>query len=204
MTEPDRIVEHSTVTDHADEGVALLPRQFRTKEVIAALLRSWLTQAQGLEDTLWILATRNLDNSEGDALDQIGALLAFPRGELDDVSYRAVLRAIIVARKSSATGEDLHDVTRLLLGEIEYTARNGYASWLIEPHEPLPFSARAILGVLLVAVGGGVQLQLITPPNEETDLFTFSESAFFSSASASLGFSSTDQDDGGFMTGVID
>lgn len=203
--EPDAVTEHTKITDHADRGVAILPLQFRKKEFIAALLRSWLKRAQDIEDAFWdLIVETTLQTSIGDALDQIGELLAFSRGVLDDDDYRVILRAIIRARKSSGTSEDLLDVIGLLLGSIDFSTLDGYASWFVEPHEPMPFSAEVVLSVLGITKAGGVQLQLIDPPDEETDLFTFSTSQFFMQADAFRGFSDVDQLVGGKLTRVID
>jgi len=204
--EPDSVTSVTRITTHAEDGVALLPRQFRGKVALEALLRSWMDQAQDVEDALWDLLQCTLETAIGDALDQIGALVAFERGALEDEDYRVMLRAIVRARQSSGTGEDLHAVTGLTLAPdaISFSAREGYASWLIEPHSPLPFSAEAMLLALNLTKAGGVQLQLVTPPRAEADLFTFSSNRFFAETSSAKGLSDTGLASGGHLTGVIE
>jgi len=205
-TEPDKISEHTQITDHASRAVQLLPRQFRTKAGITALLQSWIRQAQEIEDALWALLQCTLDTAVGDALDQIGALLAFARGSMNDDDYRVMLRAIVRARQSSGTGEDLLEVIGLMFDPdgITFSTLDGYASWLVVPHAVLPYSSVSVLRVLQIAKAGGVQLQLIDPPRAESSLFGFSANTFFSETSTTEGFSDVAATTGGYLTGVID
>jgi 3-methyladenine DNA glycosylase/8-oxoguanine DNA glycosylase len=204
MSEVDRPTGYEQITDHADAGVKLLARQFRGKPLIEALLRSWLDQVQEAEDAFWaLLVNTTLETAVGDALDQIGALLGKLRGTLDDDAYRAVLRAIVRARMSSGTAADIQAVVVLLLDAITYTYTEGYGSVLIEPHEPLPFAGAAAIDVLRLTKAGGVQLQLIDPPDAETDLFTCSADPFRATTDAARGFSDTTQAAGGQLTGVL-
>jgi hypothetical protein len=71
---------------------------------------------------LWALLGVTLDNAEGASLDQYGALFAFARGALDDDHYRALLRGLILARRSSGTASELQAIVRAILS-MKVTSR---------------------------------------------------------------------------------
>lgn len=202
--ELDRVTEVAQITTHIAQALDLLPTQYLNKPLIAALLTSYATQAQEIEDALWAILQITLDNATGDMLDQIGALVLAKRGPLVDDDYRVILRATIRARLSNGTGPDILAVVALMLGEVLFSGTWGHASVLIEPHSPLPFSASAMMGVLRITASAGIQIQLINPPDEETALFTFSSRQFFTDTSATLGFSDEDQIDGGQLTEALE
>ncbi len=54
-----------------------------------------------------------------------------------------------------------------------------------------------------MAKAGGVQLQAIDPPRDETELFTCSSSRFASETSSVIGFGDIDQTTGGYLNGVV-
>lgn len=104
------------IPNHADLAVARLVTQFKGSDSHAALLRAWARQVQELEDAfLALLATIVINTSTADQLDRVGAVIGCPRGSLEDVPYRAFLRAQILANKSSGTTEELIAVLRAIL-----------------------------------------------------------------------------------------
>jgi hypothetical protein len=200
--EPDR-AELAQITTHVADGKAVVPRQFREKERFNALLQPWLKQIQDLENAAWEIVTEVLTlDAVGAQLDQVGEILLFRRGELNDDDYRAILRAIVRARKSHSIGEDLLAVFRLAMPGIDFTAAMGWASVYFEPHEPIPSTPAALLYVLRLAKAGGVQLELFVPPAAETALFTLAPGLLIFD-DADRGFSDVDLADGGLLTGVI-
>lgn len=200
-TEPNRITDYAHDTSHVAEGIALLYRQFASKPLFTALVSSYLKQVQEIEDALWNALTKTtLDTATAAQLDQIGAVLVWPRGSLSDTDYRAILRALIAARRSRGFPEDIITVARLLFGLQRF--RDGSASITIEPEAPYAFAPSAALTVLDIAKSPGIQLQLFDPPEAEASLFTFSDDPMRVQTDAARGFSDTSQITGGALTGV--
>lgn len=202
--EPDSVAQITRDTDHVAEGLGLLYRQFRGKPLLTALLTAWLAQVQGVEDALWALLACTLETAVGAPLDQLGRVLGFPRGLLGDDSFRGVLRAVVLARRSSGRAEDLIAVMRAAFGSTDFAYAEGSASVLLEPHAPIGFDPAALFAVLTMAKAGGVQLGLINPPDAEAFLFTLSTDPFRSTAGdTSMGLSDVDQLVGGKFTGAL-
>ncbi len=201
MSETNRVdaVEH--IEDHDTSGLALFYRQFANTPNIRALASAWLTQVQAIEDALWDLLVNTLENATDAALDQVGGLLGLGRGELDDDSYRAVLFALVVARRSSGGPEDLMLVARTALDAITFRYREGHASACITPQSVFAF-APALLFVLKIAKSAGVQIQLRYLTATPTHTFTFS-GALLKGTSSTAGFADTTQTSGGHLAGVI-
>lgn len=103
---------------HVEQGLGKLIHRFR-KPKIKALLGSWLSEVQALEDALWILYVETfLGVAEGDALDQLGRIVGQARaGRVDDV-YRLWIRARILILRSSGRAEQLIAAARLVLTTI--------------------------------------------------------------------------------------
>jgi hypothetical protein len=203
MSEPDRVTSITHVTDHVASGLALLPTQFR-KPLIEALLTSWLVQLQSIEDASWQLLTDTLASAVGFQLDQLGQVLGLSRGTLTDFYFRQVLSALVLARRSRGTVEDLYAVMSwLFTGMLPSTMLEGAASVVIELHDPIQYDGAKALFVLKVAKAGGIALQLISPPVAESELFTFASSGLLAESDSARGFSDTAQLTGGQLTGVL-
>lgn len=170
--EPDRVAAVAQVTTYAADGVALLPRALRDKPRVLGLLAAWTRQLQELETALWALLTDTLETAVGAQLDQLGRLLLEPRRALDDDSYRAVLRAAVLARKSTGTAADLCAVLAAMLGAGTFTYAEGGAYVQLSPVDPVPFDATAAIAVLRLAKAGGVRLELLAPAALGTKTFT--------------------------------
>lgn len=206
MTEPSAVTEHTHDAAVVSGGRALLPYQFRDAAKLRALFGTWLVQVQEAEDAVWALLTEtSIDDAEGAQLDQLGALLLFDRGELEDDTYRALIRAIVRARKSNGTAEDVIACVRLALASDAFTYAEGAASILVEPSAPLGFDGTALLRVLSTAKAGGVALQLVVPPDDGDNLFTTSSDPLRCEPSITqgLGITPGSGDVGGRLTGVL-
>jgi hypothetical protein len=200
MSEPDRAwFQH--ITTHEADGLALFARQFANAARVRALARAHLTQLQELEDAAWAVFTAGLDTATGDALDQYGRLLVFPRGALDDTCYRAILRGVVRARRGSGTSEDLLQTAALALGAVTFEYIEGSASECVVTQSPITFAA-ALLLVLRLAKPGGVALQVVSPARTLTSTFRFADGLQLQS-SALVGLGDTGQTVGGHLAGVV-
>ena len=203
MTEPSRITAHAHDTAHAAEGLALLTSALRGKPVMTALLTSWLDEVQAVEDALWSLYGLGIDESSDAALDQLGVVLGHPRPDgLSDALYRRVLHAVVIALRSSGTGDEILRATHALLDSWDFTMVEAFpATVIVEPESALEIPARSILGVLRRVRSGGVGLQVLDVP--EGDTFNFSDDPELSGTDAGRGFSTTAGLVGGQLVGMV-
>lgn len=105
-------------TTHADR-VSRLIEQWQDKPDLVSILRSYLAQAQDIEDALFeIINERDLDSAVGVQLDTLGRLVKQPRTTSDDARFRTSIRARIAINRSNGTAEDLIKVASLLLSEF--------------------------------------------------------------------------------------
>lgn len=94
-------------TTYEADGAALLIGDFK-KPKIEALLKSYLGQAQEVEDALWQLyVDRRLANAVGVQLDVIGKIVGEVRKGRTDAVYRTWLGARILANRSNGRPEEL-------------------------------------------------------------------------------------------------
>lgn len=106
------------IVDHPAQAVARLSQQFKTKPLIVALLKSWVTQVQELENALWDLREmRTLSTATGIYLDEIGAIVGQPRNGMDDDTYRVWISARVLVNRSSGTTEQVIGFVKKLVGE---------------------------------------------------------------------------------------
>lgn len=201
--EPTRITAHAAVTDVRAVGLARVIQQLRGKPAFDALLTTYLDEVQAIETAAWQLYALAIDNSEGDALDQIGDLFDTPRSpSMTDAVYRRVLHGCVAALHASGTGNDLVRVARALVGSDAVTVREVFpAAVLVEPTAATGIPVDVMRRVLRRARSGGVGLQVIDVP--EGDAFTFSSSMMHSEVDADRGFSDTTQATGGALVGVM-
>lgn len=68
------------------------------------------------EEAMLYLNTLNIDNMEGDWLDEIGALVGEPRFNKSDEKYKLFIKARIIANSSYGRLNELHDALDLVLG----------------------------------------------------------------------------------------
>lgn len=202
-TEPDRITEHTKITEHAAQSVELLMSALRDKPRVAALARAHGTQSQAIEDALWAVLTISIDTSVGEQLDQVGAIVGQLRGELDDTDYRPVLRAAIRARRSSGTGPDVIAVCKLALGLTPFTYTAGGASVCVSIDDLAPFDPQVLADLVEIAVGAGIGYCVVAPYGVLGDAFAFSADPLVAEASTGQGFAdSLAPGDGGELAGA--
>lgn len=113
-------IAHRTtrVTDGQDKAIGLFKDQPRFR----AVLGSWLAESQEIEDMLWALLQRRIDNPDtgGVTLDAIGDIVGQPRGALADDEYKVFITARIKAHRSSGRLDQLLAILALLTpGEID-------------------------------------------------------------------------------------
>ena len=187
------------VTDHVTRALALLPDQFQ-KDAFRALLSSWTTEFQEVEDALWMLFEATLDTATGARLDQYAVLLGEPRQVLTDAALRKVLRARILTSRSQGRDADLRAV--LLVFAVSFTVQDfAPASVLVTldefPGEGLP----ARIGALVRrSVAGGVGAQTVSVESAD-DAFALADGDDIE-ADENGGLGNTAQTSGGDLAGV--
>lgn len=203
VTEPDRITAHSEVTTHVADGLAGLPHQLRGREKFEALVTTYLTQSQELEAAAWDLYALAITNSSDHALDQIGEILRQPRPDgLSDANYRKVLRGVVLALRSSGTGDEMEAVARAVLGAWATITEAFPATLVVTPAEDNPIPTTVILSALRRAKSAGVGLQVIDMGPDPR--FRFSSSAEEAVVNSDHGFGdSTGAVSGGELVGVV-
>ena len=137
------------------------------------------------------------------ALDQLGVILGQPRpADMLDAPYRLVLSAVVIALRSSGTGDELLNATRALLGSWDFTFTETFpAAGLIEPDAAPSVPSAVMVAILRRVKSGGVGLQLIDVPSG--DLFSFSSVDGEPETDAAHGFSDTGGSVGGALVGVM-
>ena len=160
----------TTVADHAQIMRDRLARQFQTSAFFKGVISAIGPRLNELETAFQALLTiDSIEESSGAQLDLIGKILGLQRQGLSDVPYQAVLRAQIVANRSSGTIEDLLAIVRLSLAPYSVTSivlREVYPA-AIEIHVAgtLATAPMAVIGILLgEARAAGVGLDLIYNP----------------------------------------
>lgn len=109
--------------DVTPRNLALLTSQYDAATKLRAYLSSFLTQMQELEQSAFELwRNRWLDNAEGAQLDELGAMVGWPRAGLTDGPYRQMIRVKIFLNSSKATPPHIIEAVRLVTEgtEIHY------------------------------------------------------------------------------------
>lgn len=103
-------------TDYETRAPQMILERYR-KPTVMALLASWLSEVQQVENALWaILTQRGVANAVGAQLDVLGKLVGQPReGRSDDV-YRLWVTARILVLRSSGQTEQLIAIAKKLVG----------------------------------------------------------------------------------------
>lgn len=150
------------ITDYETRSPQLLLERYR-KPTVMALLASWLSEVQELENALWSLLTeRAVANAVGAQLDVLGKLVGQPREGKDDDVYRVWVTARVLVLRSSGQTEQLLAIAKTLLGSAVPVR--------VEEYYPLALVLNAEVGIdptlgaqvaklLAAAKGGGVSLQ---------------------------------------------
>jgi len=201
VSEPDAITAHTHVTTHVTDGVALLPHQFHRGGDVDALAASWLAEVQAIENAAWDVLGATLDAATGDALDQLGELLVWPRGSLSDADYRAVLSVVVRCNRSAGTGDELLAILAGVMGVTGYTLTEYFPAALVAEPEAAPSLGVELLHLLLRrAKAAGVKLHTITPPTGSAFRLSPGERV---TTDADHGLSDTGGTTGGALAGVL-
>jgi len=104
------------VPDHVTRAVARLIERYR-KPRTSALLGSWVSELQAVEDAYWQLYTeRHLATASGATLDLLGEIVGQPRDGRDDETYRLWISARVLVQRSSGTTEQIIAIADKLAG----------------------------------------------------------------------------------------
>lgn len=148
------------VTDHEEQGLALLISQFRDKAFIEILVRALMAQVQEAEDMLWdLLIMRAIDTAVGAQLDIIGKIVGQSRGTFDEDTYRTWIRGRVLVNRSSGTTDQMIELVNALLPEGASLSVSEYypAAFQIEVNESVPdWFGNALAEIVLEAKALGV------------------------------------------------
>lgn len=101
----------SHVTEHIDQAKAHLLEQFKSATTLRALLDTYVSQIQDVEDALYgLLLGRWLDNAEGVQLDGLGQIVGEARQGRYDTDYRLAIRVRIKINLCEATPEQIIEI----------------------------------------------------------------------------------------------
>ena len=154
------------ITDHVARALARLPDQFKGKTKLELLLTTFIEPFQEIEDVFWqLLVERTLDVAIGKQLDDIGAIVQFFRDGANDDTYRRLLRARIKVLRSRGTGDELLQITRLIINDATATVTlvPEYPAALVIRIDAQPLAqeiAEMAIGFLRKAASGGVRIIL--------------------------------------------
>lgn len=179
-------------SSHIAEAQALLLEQFSNSTKLKALLASYITPLQTLEEEIYkFLAGRVLPTAEGTQLDNLGDLLGTTRRDLTDDLFRIRLSAQIQILKTSGTPEQLLSLVSLMFLALQLTGlaveltEYPPASLIIElvstvsgteiHSEVTDDIATQINTILQTAKPAGVRLDLIYPDLVTDEDFTFDD-----------------------------
>lgn len=145
---------------------------------IKKLLRVLIEPLQDIETALQQLIARTVDNSTGINLDVFGRIVGQPRGGLLDDDYRRLIRARIVANRSSGEIESLLAVAALVLNDDDAYLHIKYVSnaTLVLRVEDVIVSADVaglMMRMLRDAVAAGVRLILEWGESEPSVMFRY-------------------------------
>ena len=203
MTEPSAITAHVAHTTVEADGLAAIMAALREKPALRAFVEPWLAQVQELESAAWALYGLAIDNSENAALDQVGEILALSRPSgMTDAVFRRVLRAAVIALRSSGTGDELLRACEALVGSDAFELLERFPAGLrFEPDAAMDVPAEIALAVLRRVKSGGVGLQVVDVPAGST--FAFATSIDEPEADTDRGWSDTSRLVGGVLVGVM-
>lgn len=126
-------------TTHVIEGLANLVDQFKNKPRLAALVTSFLTQIQELEDALAQIETDTTTTTAvGQQLDNLGAIVGEARLGRSDLQYDTAIQVRRLLNVSEGTIEDVHGLIQAVAGvpiAVEITERfpAGYHAAILDP-----------------------------------------------------------------------
>lgn len=151
------------VTDHADVAASQLTEQFRNKTRIVSLCKSWVAQAQALEDQAYTLQVqRAIATATGANLDVLGALVGQPREGRTDQHYRLWIEGRVLVNKSRGKTPQLIAIAaKLCEGPVELREYQP-ATFIMYSNSPIPGTDGVeIAKMLKLAKAAGVAMQFV-------------------------------------------
>lgn len=108
-------------TTHQAEALDRLPERNRDKLTLAALINACTSETQNVENALWqLVSERSIDTAVGEQLNVIGRVVGQDRAtSTNDAEYRVLLKARVIANRSSGSVRDILAVFRALLGSLD-------------------------------------------------------------------------------------
>ena len=198
------------ITDHTAQAQAHVIQYFTGKPRIDALLASWGTQNQDLENAAWAMLTqRGISSAVGDQLDNLGEIVGEPRQGRTDTAYRAAIRVRVLVNRSSGTGPELITITRRMAGEgnevhFREVPPAAFVLTLVEPLDALPTD---IARMVRAAKAGGVGANVVYVPSATRRFrhgHTPTSAGLTSGAAPLTGYGTTTATDtGGFYAAVL-
>gem|GEM_PF-4740324 len=175
--------------DRVASAAARLPgylRKTRWLELLGAIA----AEVQEVED-MWLamLASNAIDDATGAQLDQIGGLVAQPRGGASDVDYRRRIRAKVATNRSMGLVGDILRLARLVVNDSAASIsleNEGIASYVLRLHAAAVPDATAtdLAAFVRKATSAGVRGVTEYATVADDDAFTFD-------GPAGLGFPAT-------------
>lgn len=193
--------------DQVARGLARFLEQYKNKDEIRALARSYLSRVQELENAAWeVILYRLMVNAEGAQLDSLGAIVGRGRNNLSDADFLIAIKGQIRINRSNGTPEDILAVALLSIppGYVPIYDEAYPAVILISIASEVTFNIQVLFENLTRTKSGGVRLLLdyLLSPIENT--FTWSDD-LTSPVDHLLGWGdSTDATIGGFWASVLD
>jgi hypothetical protein len=210
--------------DHAEAAVDRLPQQFR-KPKIEKILRIFCKPMAALEQAfIDLLTKRTVETAEGEQLNVLGRIVGQPQVDVTETTYRSIIRARIVANKSSGLGNQILRISRAVLSDYATQADVAAAGTMqiqLTPYYPAAFAVH-VNGVdlpwdlanllaesfLKFAAATGVRPYLEFIPQIDPDLVAYDDAFSLSTHGDETvgeeGYSSTtDLTVGGYLAAVI-
>jgi hypothetical protein len=163
-----------------ERGRGRLLHQFRGKPRLESLLGAILAPLQETHVATWqLLAERTIDSARFEQLRVLARTVGI-RGydSREDPALRRLIRAWILALRSSGTSDELIRITVAFTGSEEMALEPEYPAGLVIYFTEILTTAEAgLLGLVLrKAAAAGVRLTLIYVPQLLENTFTFSSS----------------------------
>lgn len=197
--------------DHYEQARLLLIQLFQDKPKFLALLKTFTTEAQEIEQSLADLDTAfDPATAEGSQLDVLGEIIGEARAGKTDADYRIFLLARLLINRSSGTVPQILELFSLVGGagtvaEISQYYPASFVLYLV-PGPDYAFSAESYRKLLNEVTPAGVRSDLIyaeDPTEGGEDLFTLSSLPSTVEISSTQGLANLAQTTGGKLAGVL-
>lgn len=150
---------------HVSEAIGNLITYFRDKPNWMAFVTALCGEIQTIEDVLWDMYNAlDIDQAEGDQLDNLGVKAGEPRYGRGDDDYRLAIRVRIAVNISRGTPEDIMNVLHLITEDksIRITDKfpAGYYATILDALDPTDDPSEWI-GYVQDATGAGIEAVLV-------------------------------------------